>query len=53
MFSELGGAESDALDGENALNDPRLDAIIDVWSILSESTKAGILAMISAVDGAD
>jgi hypothetical protein len=43
------GAEFGALDTEKPPKDPELGAIIDAWPTLSESIKAGILAMVRAM----
>jgi len=45
-ISSQSGAESGALDVQNAEIDPRLVAIIDAWPALPEALKAGILAMV-------
>mgnify|MGYP003724931785 CR=1 FL=1 len=45
-ISELGAAESDALDARNGPTDADLELIIEVWPGLPEETKVGILAMV-------
>lgn len=43
-----GGAESGALGAHSTPIDPDLQAIIEAWPKLNESTKAGILATVRA-----
>ncbi|TWU06886.1 hypothetical protein CA54_52880 [Symmachiella macrocystis] len=47
------GAESGALNVQNAPTDPDLQVIIDAWPALPEAIKVGILAMIRAADSGD
>jgi hypothetical protein len=46
--TEPSGTESGALDPQNAILDTELAAIVDVWPVLPEAIRAGILAMIRA-----
>lgn len=45
-----GGAESGALGVGSVPDDPELRAIVDAWSRLPEAIRAGIVAMIRAVE---
>ena len=51
--SEIGGAESGAVDADCSPIDPDLQSIIERWHDLPEAIKAGILAMVQATGGAD
>jgi hypothetical protein len=59
LFSRENGTLSDcaapgaALEHENALIDPTLQAVIDGWPELPEAVKAGILAMVQAASRAE
>jgi hypothetical protein len=44
------GAESGAAGERHAPKDPQLAAIIEAWPALSESTKAGVVAMVRAAE---
>ncbi len=47
---DLGGAESGAVGDKGGPSDPDLQRLIDAWPLLPEAVKAGILAMVRAVE---
>jgi hypothetical protein len=50
-FSAQGGAESGAPATQSPAIDPALVALIDTWSTLPDTIRAGILAMVRAAGG--
>ena len=51
--SEQGGAESGAQAAPTSVSDPDLAAVVKAWPELPESVRAGIAAMVKAVNGND
>jgi len=52
VLPELSGAEIGALDAQTPLIDPDLQALVDAWPILAESTKADILGLVRKSESA-